>query len=172
MRIQVGDYMVRSYKRADAPTIAKHANNLKIAANLRNAFPNPYTLKDAKEWLRLVRHENPERNFAIANENEVIGGIGLILKEDVYAKNAEIGYWLGEDFWGKGIMTGLVEAFTAWAFQNFDIMRIYASVFASNASSARVLEKAGYTFEARLKNTIFKNGQYQDDLIYSILKDS
>lgn len=172
MRIQVGEYMIRGYEKNDAPSIAKHANNPRIAANLKDAFPHPYTLGDAKEWLRVVRRQDPQRNFAVATASEAIGGIGLILKEDVHAKNAEIGYWLGEEYWGRGIMSGIVRAFTDWAFGRFDIVRIYASVFASNPASARVLENAGYAPEACLQKAIFKDRRYLDEWIYSRWKES
>ena len=167
MRIPFEPYTIRSYTQGDADAVARHANNPRIAAGLRDAFPSPYTLKDAEEWIALVRGEKPERNFVIATSEEVIGGIGLILQEDVYARSAELGYWLGEAYWGKGIMSEAVAVFTDFAFAQYDLVRIFACVFESNPASGRVLEKAGFTLEGRLRKSVFKNGRVLDSFLYA-----
>ncbi|MYE06597.1 MAG: GNAT family N-acetyltransferase, partial [Chloroflexi bacterium] len=111
------------------------------------------------------------QNFAIASTAQVIGGIGLRLRSDVFRRSAEIGYWLAEPFWGRGIATAALRALTKHAFEQFNLVRIDASVYEWNPASARVLEKAGYTFEARLARSIYKDGQIVDRLIYAKLRD-
>ena len=130
---------------------ARYADNRRIWINLRDVFPHHYTLADARFFLELMATEKPQTTFAIATASEAIGCIGLRLGADVHRRTAELGYWLGEPFWGRGIMTEAVGAFTPRAFEWFDLVRIYAEPFASNASSIRVLEKAGFACEGRLR---------------------
>lgn len=139
--------------------------------NLRDSFPFPYTEMDARAWLGAAILQVPETAFAIATEDEAIGGIGLQPQYDVYRTSAEIGYWLGEPFWGKGIATLAVRGLTAHAFKTFDLVRIYASVFAWNPASARVLEKAGYRLEGRMRGAVIKDGKITDQLLYGITRD-
>ncbi len=143
---------------------------IRIAGNLRDAFPHPYTQSDADRWLTVANKYDPPRNFAVVVGGSAAGGVGLVLREDVYRRSAEIGYWLGEPFWGRGIMTAAVRATVAYAFENFDICRLYAGVFGGNVASTRVLEKAGFTFEARLRQTITKGGRTRDELVYAMLR--
>jgi RimJ/RimL family protein N-acetyltransferase len=117
-----------------------------------------------------VGHE-PETNFAIAVAGEAVGGIGFILQPDVARRSAEIGYWLGEEFWGRGIATEAVIAMTARAFANHDLCRVYAHVFEWNRASARVLEKAGYEFEGRLRKSVTKDGKTIDQLMYAVVRE-
>ena len=100
-----------------------------------------------------------------------VGGIGILLQEDVHRRSAEIGYWLGEDYWGRGIVTEAVRRVTDWAFENFDLCRIFAHVFAWNPASMRVLEKAGYEYEGRLRQSVTKDGQTIDQVIYAIIRE-
>ena len=151
-------------------SIAWHANNPRIAANLRDRFPHPYAIDDAEKWLAYVQSKEPETHFAIATPSEAIGGIGLELLDDVHYQTAELGYWIDEDYWGKGIMTAAVTVFTEYAFKNYDFIRIFAAVFDSNPASVRVLEKAGYTFEGRLRRSVNKNGKILDQLMYAKVK--
>ena len=171
MKISFGDYQIRSHSHSDKEAIAKYANNYDISKNLKNRFPYPYTLEDAEEWLISACTQDPEINFAIATEHELIGAIGLELQDDVNLYSAEIGYWLAEPFWGKGIATEALKVLTKYAFENFDFNRIFAGVFELNPASAKVLEKAGYKLEARLRKSVFKEGKFQDQLIYSILRE-
>ena len=138
----------------DAAALRRYANNRKIWINLRDVFPHPYTLQDAIAFLGCVAQEKPETAFAIATPTEAIGGIGLRLGVDVHRKTAELGYWLGEPFWGRGIVSEALAAFTRYAFETFDLQRIYAEPFADNAASVRVLEKAGFTCEGRMRRSI------------------
>jgi ribosomal-protein-alanine N-acetyltransferase len=171
MKIKVEDFFIRSYEYSDKEALVKYANNPKVSRLLRDQFPYPYTKSDAKLWLRNACNQNPETNFVIANEEEMMGAIGINLQYDVYKYSAEIGYWLGEPFWGKGIATSAVKALTEFAFTNFLLSRIYAHVFEGNIASEKVLLKAGYVKEATLKNAVFKGGKFLDQYIYAILKE-
>jgi ribosomal-protein-alanine N-acetyltransferase len=171
MKIKFGEYMVRDWRKDDAPAIAQYANNRNIAMWLRDRFPYPYTVYDAEGFLTAVARQDPRLSFAIATRREAIGGIGLDMGIDVYRFTAELGYWLGEPFWGRGIMSEAVVRFTAWAFGHLELHRIYANVFASNAASARVLEKAGFECEGRLRASVFKSGRILDQLLYAKIKD-
>lgn len=134
---------------------------------MRDSFPFPYTVEDARAWIGFASGQCPETNFAIADVEEAIGGIGLRLGEDVFHRTAEIGYWLGEPHWGKGIATRAVQALTDYAFQSFDLARIQATVYEWNPASARVLEKAGYVCEGRLRKSITKDGKTIDQFLYA-----
>ncbi len=168
MRIEIGDYQIRSYRRADAEAIVRHADNPRIAANMTDAFPHPYTADHAQEWLDLVLDQERETLFALADERELIGSIGLHLAKGVFRHTAEIGYWVAEELWGRGIVSAAVVALTDHGFAAFDdIERIQAHVFSSNPASARVLEKAGYDLEGRLRSSVFKNGELLDQWMYA-----
>lgn len=168
MKIQIGDYLIRSYRPADAEAIVRYADNPLVAACMTDAFPHPYTTDNALEWMDVVSNQDRETLFALADERELIGSIGLHLGEGVYRRTAEIGYWLGEEYWGCGIASAAVVALTGYAFDNLkDIVRIQAHVFANNPASARVLEKAGYDLEGRLRSSVFKGGQILDQWMYA-----
>ena len=171
MYVELTVASVRSWKWSDVEAIVRHANNRNVWINLRDRFPYPYTASDARRWLESVVGFQPETNFAIAVGDEAVGGIGFSIQYDVAHRSAEIGYWLGEEVWGRGIATDALLAVTDYAFANFDLCRLYANVFAWNPASARVLEKAGYSFEGRLKRSVTKDGQTIDQLIYAIIRD-
>ncbi len=172
MKLELKTCVIRPWQAGDEESLARHANNYGIWRNVRNRFPYPYSMDDAREWIRLAGEEDPQLNFAIVVGGEAVGGIGLVLKDDIYRCAAEIGYWLGEEFWGQGIMTEAARALTGWAFENFDLSRIYAGVLEWNPASMRVLEKAGYQFEARLRKAIIKEGQVMDELIYAVVRET
>lgn len=171
MQIEFGDYKIRSYSLSDKSALVKYANNYNVSKNLRDSFPFPYTDKDAKLWLSSVSANKPELNFAIANKTELIGGIGLMPQPDVYRFSAEIGYWLAEPFWGKGIVTKALIAMTKYAFENYNFNRLFAGVFEGNIGSQKVLEKAGYKLEGQLRKTVYKSATFKDQLMYAILRD-
>jgi [ribosomal protein S5]-alanine N-acetyltransferase len=164
------DWYVRSFCPDDAGSIAKYANNYNVWVNLRDLFPHPYSLQDAKNWLKTVRQQDPEQTWAIASSQEVIGGIGVHQQLDVNRQSAELGYWLGEPFWGKGIATAAVRATVAHAFSRFDFNRIFAGVFEYNMASARVLEKAGFIREGVMRQAVVKDGKTVDQFLYSVLR--
>ena len=171
MEFRLTSCTVRSWEWRDREAIVRHANNRNVWINLRDRFPHPYTHADARNWLDSVVGVSPETNFAIAVDDEAVGGIGFTVQPDVGVRSAEIGYWLGEEFWGRGIATGALIAVTDYAFKNYDLCRLYAHVFEWNPGSARVLEKAGYEFEGRLKKSVTKNGQTIDQLMYAMVRD-
>jgi [ribosomal protein S5]-alanine N-acetyltransferase len=170
MELELPGCRIRSWRTGDEPALARHADNRNIWLNVRDRFPHPYTLADAERWVTNVREAVPETQFAVEVADEAAGGVGLFLQEDVARYSAEIGYWLGEAHWGKGLMTAVVGRFTDWAFASFDINRIYANVFAWNESSVRVLEKAGYAFEGRQRSATVKDGRVLDNLMYAIVR--
>lgn len=171
MNIKFGEFQLRDYCREDADSIVKYADNKKVWQNLRDSFPHPYTKDDAEYWISVTFTQDPTVNFAIADDKELIGGIGLTLQDDVNRKTAEVGFWLAEEFWGKGIMTEALRKFTRYSFENYDIFKIFAGVFETNKASMRVFEKCGYKLEGVLRNHIIKEDQVFDQLMYGILKE-
>jgi [ribosomal protein S5]-alanine N-acetyltransferase len=171
MKISFGEYCIRSYEYSDKGALVKYANNCNISRVLRDQFPFPYTEEDAEAWLIHARHQEIETNFVIANEQELIGAIGINLQDDVNRFSAEIGYWLAEPFWGKGIATQALKKFTEFTFDNFNLNRIYANVFEGNPASEKILVKAGYIKEATLRKAVFKEGKFLDQYIYAILNE-
>ncbi len=162
---------MRGWRPTDVPALVKYADNRNIWLNLRDRFPNPYCEEDAQEWIERANTQQSELSYAIASHEEAIGGIGLQLQQDVYRRSAEIGYWLAEPFWGQGIATKAVRALTEYAFSNLDLIRLYAMVFEWNPASVRVLEKAGYTSEGRLRKSVTKDGKTIDQLLYAIVRE-
>jgi len=147
------------------------ANNAAIAQNLRDVFPHPYTLADAHFFLSLVEQRKVGHTFAIYNDETFVGVGSIVPQDDIYRHSAEIGYWLGEPFWGKGYATEAVNLLTQYAFDELKLVRIYAGVFAGNVASARVLKKAGYCLEAVLQSSVIKQGKLLDQHLYSILNN-
>jgi [ribosomal protein S5]-alanine N-acetyltransferase len=170
MEIQTGVCVVRSWHWSDRESLVRHANNRNVWINLRDRFPFPYRKDDAERWIGFARNTRPETNFAIVVAGDAAGGIGFALQEDVHRYSAEIGYWLGEEFWGRGIMTAALRSVTDYAFANFEIRRLYASVFEWNRPSCRVLEKAGYSCEGTLKRSAVKDGKTIDQFLYAITR--
>jgi len=172
MEISFEGIVLRPWSISDATELALIADNKKIADNLRDGFPFPYSLQDACNWLDTILPENsPPRFFALTIDKQLVGSIGIVSKSDIYRKNFEIGYFLSEEFWGKGIATKAIKAATSYAFKDFDVVRVYAEPFADNPGSRRALEKAGFTLEATLKRNVIKNGIIKDSCIYSVLKE-
>ena len=162
-------FTLRPFRLTDKEALVKHGNNQKISDNLRDRFPHPYTAEGAEWFINYVLADNdPVKNFIIEVRGEAAGAISFTPGEDVYRLNAEIGYWLGETFWGKGIMTNAIQMMVKYIFENFAIKRIFAVPFASSKASMRALEKAGFKKEATIKKGVFKNGQILDYHIYSI----
>lgn len=159
--------ILRPWKRGDEPSLVRHANNRKIWENVRDHFPFPYTMPDADRWIFHASTALQNNVFAIVVDGAAVGSIGLLAKEDVYRCSMELGYWLGEEYWGRGIMTEAIGCITSYGFSAFDIVRIYADVFEWNTASCKILEKNGYTFEARLKKAIIKDGKIGDVLMYA-----
>ena len=170
MKIVFGEYMIRDWAVGDAAAIVRHANNRNVARWLRDRFPYPYRLRDAEGFLAAVSQQSPRTAFALATPTEAIGGIGLELGRDVHRFTAELGYWLGEPFWGRGITTRAVGAIVDYAFARFDLVRLYAYVFEGNGASERVLEKNGFACEGVLRQSVFKNGRMLDQKLFALLR--
>lgn len=167
MQLNIGDYKIRDWEDGDAPSLTKYANNRKIWLNLRDAFPHPYTISDAEEFIARVKAQNPRTVFAIASRTEAIGSIGLGLGKDVHRFTAEMGYWLAEPFWNLGIMSAAIKIFSDFAMEKFNLNRIFAEPYASNPASARVLEKAGFLREGIMKAHAYKDGKILDMYLYA-----
>ncbi len=161
--------ILRPWTLQDEQSLVKHANNRNISDYLRDGFPYPYTLRDAKQWLSSTQNSK-DLLFAIEVNDEAIGGIGIIYKSDIYRKNAEIGYWLSEKYWNKGIITEAVQALIRHLFSTTKINRVYAGIFENNTASERVLVKCGFRLEGIHKKAIFKHGNFLDEYLYAILK--
>jgi len=160
---------VRSWHPGDVDSLTVHANNRHVAINLRDRFPSPYTRRDGREFIKMARRMKPESFFAIAVGGEAVGGIGFVPGHDVERVSSEIGYWLGEAFWGRGIVTDALIAVTRYAIDTHGFTRLFALPFAHNQASCRVLEKAGYVLEGRLRNSAIKEGKLVDQLQYAFI---
>jgi ribosomal-protein-alanine N-acetyltransferase len=167
MRIETEVCTVRDWHTGDAPALARHADNRSIARNLRDAFPHPYSLADAERFLAQVAEQDPRTYFCIAVEGEAVGGIGYTIHTDVERFTAEIGYWLSESHWGRGISTSALASLTRYAMHTHALRRVYATPYAWNDASVRVLVKAGYVFEGRMRSAAFKEEQVVDQLLYA-----
>lgn len=163
--------MIRYWSIHDADSLVKYANNRKIWINLRDGFPFPYTVEHAQIFLAMVAQQNPVTFYAIATPEEAIGGIGITINTDVHRLTAELGYWLAEPFWGKGIMTEAVTRFVDFAFEHYGLVRIYAEPYATNSPSCRVLQKAGFVLEGRMRKSVIKDGRLLDQFLYAKVKD-
>lgn len=159
-------YTLRRFRLEDAPSLARFANNRKVWLNVRDAFPHPYTEENARDFIGFVLSSSTERIFAIEVAAEAVGSIGLKPQTDVYRLSLELGFWLGEPFWGRGIMTRAVGEVVDYAFQLPDINRVYAQVFEHNPASMRVLEKNGFQLEGILRKAVIKDGKLRDVHLY------
>ncbi len=171
MQIDLGFCGVRSFRDTDAAGLAPHANNRKVWLQLRDRFPHPYTIDDARGYIRFAQAEDPETAFAITVDDLPVGVIGVVLRDDVERCSAEVGYWLGEPYWGRGIATRALAEFTHFAFAAYGVERLYAVPLASNTASCRVLEKVGYQLEGRMRRSAVKDGLVQDQLLYAVLRE-
>jgi len=171
MHLTLRSCEVRSWESGDLQSLVVQANNRNIWINLRDRFPHPYTTSAGRTFIRNARRITPETLFAIAVDRQAVGGIGYVLQQDVDRMSAEIGYWLGESFWGRGIVTEALVAVTRYAIDRHGLTRVFAVPFAYNTGSIRVLEKAGYELEGRLRRSAIKNGEIVDQLQYAFVMD-
>ena len=167
MRLDLTRCTVRPWLESDANALARHANNRNVSIHLRDRFPFPYDIDHARKFLDWVVVQEKPTVWAIEVDGEACGGIGIEQKTDVERISAEIGYWLGESCWSRGIVTEALTAVTADVFSRFDVMRLYALPFADNRASVRGLEKAGYVLEGRLRRSAIKDGTVRDQLLYA-----
>lgn len=165
---------IREWRIEDAADLAAAVNNKKILDNLRDGLPYPYTKEDG-EWFinsMLQSNKNDTFPFAITVDDKAIGSIGVFRKDNIHCLTAEIGYYIGEDFWGKGIGTAALQLTCRYIFEHTDIIRIFAEPFAHNTASCRILEKCGFIYEGTLRANAVKNGSIIDMKMYSLLRDS
>ncbi|MCK6690586.1 MAG: GNAT family N-acetyltransferase [Thermoanaerobaculia bacterium] len=162
------DFKLRPFSLSDLDDLVKHANNFNVSKNLTDRFPHPYTEEHGRAFIEMTLASDPITVFAITVDDRVIGGIGLHPQHDIQRYNAEMGYWLAEPYWGKGIATRAVKQMIDFGFQNLEINRIFARPYGSNLASQRVLEKAGFRLEGRFEKTLIKNGIFEDELIYAV----
>jgi RimJ/RimL family protein N-acetyltransferase len=167
MKFTLDKCVVRSFERGDELSIVRHADNPNVWINLRDRFPHPYTPANARAWIEEQIRSREENNWAIEVNGHAAGSIGLAPREDVNRQSAEIGFWLGEAHWGKGIMTEAVGAVTNYAFNTRGFIRVFAEVFEWNPASMRVLEKNGYAREGVLRHSATKAGQVLDQIVYA-----
>lgn len=165
--LPIAGAVVRSWRAEDLPAIVEHANDRAVARQLRDRFPHPYQPAHALGFLQWAGQQPVETVWAIAVDEAAVGGVGLQLGQDVERVSAEIGYWLGQAHWGRGLATGAVRAVTEYAFAHFDLSRIFAVPFADNTASVRVLEKAGYVLEGQLRQSAIKHGVLRDQRLYA-----
>ncbi len=164
---------IRKWKLSDAKDLAAALSNKKVQDNLRDGLPYPYTEQDGKEFISamLSADENKTFAFAIIVDDMVIGSIGIFRQDNIHRQTAELGYYIAEEYWGKGIMAEAVKQICEYVFGNSDIIRIYAEPFAYNIASCRVLEKAGFQYEGTLRSNAVKNSKVIDMKMYSLLKE-
>lgn len=164
---------IRKWKLSDAKDLAIALSNKKIQDNLRDGLPYPYTEQDGADYISamLSADENETFAFAITVDGKAVGSIGVFRQVNIHRQTAELGYYLAEEYWGKGIMTEAVKQICEYVFGKSDIIRIYAEPFAYNAASCRVLEKAGFQCEGILRKNAVKNGKIVDMKIYSLIKE-
>ncbi|MEZ5032395.1 MAG: GNAT family protein [Saprospiraceae bacterium] len=160
--------ILRPWQPDDRNTLVILGNNPNIARFLTDAFPSPYTEEKGDAFISMANQETPPRILAITLEDQPVGAIGLHPQTDIHCQNAEMGYWLGEPYWGRGIMTRAIRMMVSYGFTHLPVNRIFARPFHTNIGSRRALEKAGFTLEARLQGTILKHGEVLDELIYGI----
>lgn len=162
------NFSLRPWNGNDLESLIKFGNNKAIAKFMTDKFPHPYTKEKGESFIAFATQHIPVRMFAIDIEGKAAGGIGVHPQDDIHCRNAELGYWLGEPFWGHGIITKAIIQIVDHGFKNFEIDRIFARPFGTNAASQKVLEKAGFKLEARFERALYKNGEYLDELVYAI----
>lgn len=162
------NFTLRPWTYNDLESLVKHANNYEIAKNMTDKFPFPYSIENGKNFIEFATKDFPSHILAIEINGQAVGGIGIHPQTDIQCKNAELGYWLAEPFWGQGIITKAIAQMLDYGFKTWDINRIFARPFGTNIGSQRVLEKAGFILEGRFEKSLFKNGEYLDELVYAV----
>lgn len=169
---QTGEIFLRTFEPNDQEQIAILCNNKKIWDNLRDFLPFPYTTQHARDFIDYCNQEEIPCTFGIFYRGELAGTIGLVLQKDIYRLSAEIGYWIGEPFWGLGIAPQAVELLTEYGFKQLKLARIYAGVFDFNKASQRVMEKAGFKMEGIFEKSVIKNGLICDEYRYAKINET
>ena len=170
MELTDKELVLRQFKDSDSKRIAELCNNRKIWDNVRDFLPFPYTEKDAVDFINSCKSEIPPVTFVIEFDRELAGCIGFVPQKDIYRLSAEIGYWIGDPYWGRGIATKAVKLLAGYGFKNLDLVRIYSGVFDYNLASQRVLEKAGFKLEGIFEKSVIKNGIIRDEYRYALIR--
>lgn len=165
--LQPGIAALRPWRMGDESSLVRHANNYEVWRRVRDSFPHPYTHEDAEQWIAFAG-QHSQTQFAIEVGGEAVGGIGLELGSGIEHRSAELGYWLGEDFWGRGIATAAVEAVTPHGFEQLGLTRIFATPLEGSSASMRVLEKCGYVREGVMRRSVVKEGGVLDQVLYAM----
>lgn len=166
------EFRLRSWEKQDLSSLVKYADNLNIAENMTDMFPHPYSEAHGTAFIEFANASHSAHIFAIEVDGEAAGGIGIHPQYDIHRRNAELGYWLGQPFWGQGIISRAIQQAVDFAFlHDNEIDRIFARPFGSNTASQKVLEKNGFVLEARFEKTLVKNGELKDELIYALRRE-
>lgn len=165
------NFNLRPWQATDIASLVRYANNWQIAKNMTDKFPHPYTEDAGRAFIAFATSEKPVRIFAIDVDGEAVGGIGIHPQDDIHQMNAELGYWLAEPFWGRGIVSNAIRQMVDFAFATYRINRVFARPFGTNLASQRVLQKNGFALEGRFKNVLLKKGEYFDELVYAIRRE-
>jgi RimJ/RimL family protein N-acetyltransferase len=166
------EFELRPWNISDLDSLVKYANNWNIAKNLTDKFPFPYSENSGRAFIEFSTKDDPIHIFAIDINGQAVGGIGIHPQDDIHRKNAELGYWLAEPFWGKGVISNAVKQSVDFAFDTFHIDRVFARPFGTNLASQKVLEKNGFVLEGRFEKVLFKNNEYLDELIYAVRREN
>ena len=171
LSIDCGPCVLRRWRTDDLDSLVRNADDREVWLTLRDRFPHPYTIDAGRGWLAAASVEDPPTALAIDVGGEAVGGIGVIPGADVNRHTAELGYWLGRAWWGRGLATAAVGRFVPWAAETFGFLRLFAEVFETNPASMRVLEKCGFQREGVLRSHAHKDGRYLDEVVYGIVLD-
>ena len=172
MEQPIGDgFVIRNFLYGDASGLSRNGDNPNIAINQRECFPSPYTIDLARNWIQFVRDNESTTRFVIANDKEAIGEIGVVIQPDVHLYTAEIGFWIGEPYWGNGLMTQAVSWMVEYCFSELGLKRIFADVMEYNIASQKVLQKCGFELEGIFRKNIYKNDDFYDQFVYAIVND-
>lgn len=166
------EFTLRPWKKDDIRSLVKFANNWNISKNMTDKFPFPYSEENAKTFIEYATKDNPVHIFAIEIDGNAAGGIGIHLQDDIHRKNAELGYWLAEPYWGRGIISCAIKQIVDFGFKTYDITRIFARPFGTNIASQKVLEKNNFILEGKFEKVLIKNGELEDELIYAIRREN
>ncbi|HET9864823.1 MAG TPA: GNAT family protein [Steroidobacteraceae bacterium] len=167
LELDCGPCVVREWEPADRPSLVSLANNRRVWLNLAHRFPHPYTGADADAWFGLLADMPRPTHWAIDVDGKAVGGIGIDIREGIHARNAMFGYWLGEPYWGRGIMTAAVRTTAEFVLDEFDLVRLESLVFEWNPASMRVLEKCGFQREGVMRKSVIKDGKIIDASMYA-----
>ena len=170
MRIECDRCVLREWTLSDVESLVENANNYRIAINMRDQFPYPYTIDDGKSWLKIASTQDKNCILTITLEDKAVGGIGLTLGEDIERISAEMGYWLGEKYWGKGITSSAIKGIVEYGFNDLGLERIFAKPLEHNKASRKVLEKNSFKLEGIMEKSCIKNGKIYNQALYAITK--